>query len=180
MTKRLILPIETLRKLLRYDPDTGMLYWRERPREFCKSDGRQLCWNKLHAGKPALTAVSANGGMTGNILGVKFVTARVAFAIHNGYWPDQVDHINHNRLDNRDINLRDVDHHENHRNHSFSKANTSGHTGVRKEKGVKNWRAEIKVNGRLLHLGVFAELIDAIAAREAANVKYGFHANHGK
>jgi len=33
--------------------------------------------------------------------------------------------------------------------------------------------------GKAVHLGFFDDKDDAIAARKAANIKYGFHANHG-
>ena len=42
------------------------------------------------------------------------------------------------------------------------------------------WRAQIVFDGKRKHLGYFTEKTDAIAARKAAEVKYGFHANHGR
>ena len=38
---------------------------------------------------------------------------------------------------------------------------------------------KIKMDGKVHHLGYFKTLEDATAARGVANVKYGFHPNHG-
>lgn len=56
----------------------------------------------------------------------------------------------------------------------------SGITGVRWHKQSKKWQARIRVDKQLMSLGLYVNLDDAIKAREAANLKYGFHDNHGK
>lgn len=91
-----------------------------------------------------------------------------------------IDHINHDRLDNRPENLRDVTHVENTRNSKLSTANTSGTTGVYWDKSRKLWIASIKVNYKSISLGRYADIEDAIAARSVANKLFGFHENHGK
>ncbi len=95
---------------------------------------------------------------------------------------DCVDHVNHDRTDNRLSNLRSVTHAENGLNLSMSKANKSGHCGIRERKGVKGstWQAFIRSGNKQIHLGSFKALDKAIAARKAAEVKLGFHKNHGK
>lgn len=50
----------------------------------------------------------------------------------------------------------------------------SGVTGVRWYPTRKRWGASIRVDGKQIYLGFFVEMTDAIAARQAANVKYGF------
>jgi hypothetical protein len=45
--------------------------------------------------------------------------------------------------------------------------------------GIKNGRARIWKNKKYKHLGYFTKFKDAVAARKAAEQKYGFHPNHG-
>jgi hypothetical protein len=94
---------------------------------------------------------------------------------------DCVDHINHDQIDNRLSNLRPVTHTENCRNASMSKANKSGHSGIRERKGLRGstWQAMIRRHDKQLHIGTFKSLAKAIAARKAAEVEFGFHPNHG-
>jgi hypothetical protein len=47
-------------------------------------------------------------------------------------------------------------------------------------KTLSKYRAYIMVNRKQIHLGVYEDINDAIAARKQANIDYGFHANHGK
>lgn len=82
------------------------------------------------------------------------------------------DHINGNTLDNRRTNIRFVTAQQNNHNHGRSKVNTSGYTGVRWEADRKKWLARIKINDKAINLGRYARLEDAIAAREAAEIKY--------
>jgi hypothetical protein len=88
-------------------------------------------------------------------------------------WPeDQIDHINRIRTDNRISNLREVSHKQNHQNRSKSSHNTSGHSGVSWYKQKSRWRAQITHNQKDIHLGLFTNLEDAIAARKAAEKLY--------
>lgn len=87
----------------------------------------------------------------------------------------QVDHINHNTLDNRKCNLNIVSHSENMQNKLIAKNNTSGITGVNWHKKDKKWVATIGINGRKIRLGSFADLEDAKRARltaEEVHFKY--------
>lgn len=81
-----------------------------------------------------------------------------------------VDHINHDKFDNRRCNLRIVDTQKNAMNKKILDSNTSGVTGVRFEKG--KWVARIKVNYKQIWLGAFNEKKDAIQARKEAEEKY--------
>jgi len=92
-----------------------------------------------------------------------------------------VDHENHDRLDNRFSNLRDVTPSENQRNRSIGSLNKSGHIGINEVKGVRGstWRTTIWDGKKKVHLGVFKTIDKAIVARKAAEVELGFHKNHG-
>ena len=112
------------------------------------------------------------------INGRDYKTARIIWFYAHGSWPTCVDHVNHRRDDNRLVNLRDVTQAENHRNKSKRSNNKSGVAGVSWDKAVSKWRARIQVNGEQIHLGLFTHMADAITARAAAKVKYGYHPNH--
>ena len=180
MTKSHLPSPELLRKLLKYDPETGKLYWRERPVDMFKSERGANPWNARYAHKEAFTYVHTNGYNRGNIYGIMCLAHRVIWCIVHGEWPDQIDHINGVRDDNRIVNLRDVDNQENHRNISIGSHNTSGHIGVcwAKREGV--WRPRIMIDGTEISLGYYCDIKDAINARACADIKYGFHKNHGK
>src|SRR3990167_452436 len=64
---------------------------------------------------------------------------------HHGIYLDkETDHINHNKLDNRKINLRAVTTSQNQWNRKLGKNNTSGYKGVALEKRNNKWKARIK------------------------------------
>ena len=106
---------------------------------------------------------------------------RVAWFLHYGKWPDGfIDHINHDRGDNRVENLRVVSRLDNARNRKLDARNISGFNGVSYHKKKKYWQAKIQVNKKTKWLGAFATRDEAIAARRKANVEYGFHENHGE
>lgn len=70
----------------------------------------------------------------------------------------EVDHINGNGLDNRQINLRVCTHKQNIINQKMRKDNTSGYKGVSLSKKYKypRWRANIGVDGRQKFLGYYS------------------------
>ncbi len=82
------------------------------------------------------------------------------------------DHINGNRLDNRKDNIRFVTARQNAQNHGKSTRNKSGCVGVTWDAERKKWLAQIQIYGKGVHLGRFSNIDDAIAAREAAEIKY--------
>lgn len=82
----------------------------------------------------------------------------------------QVDHINNNALDNRRSNLRACTRKENARNRKVRSDNTVGATGVYRR--VNKWEAIIGFEGRLISLGRFENIADAIASRKEAEIKY--------
>lgn len=176
---------ELLHKLLRYNPETGDLFWRERTPDMFTSNrqaAEHSCavWNAKFAHKEALTSPS-NGYRRGIVLGRHHLAHRVAWAMHHGGWPQSaIDHVNGVRCDNRITNLRDVDQSTNMRNAQRMKNNTSGQTGVSWGKANNKWIAYISVSGKRKHLGFFTDISDAVAARKAAELEHGYHPNHGR
>lgn len=175
---------DLLRQLLRYEPDTGKLYWRARPVEMFKEGPRQqnacAIWNSRYANKEAFTAYS-KGYLVGAINYQNILAHRAAWAIYYGAWPkQQVDHINGQRDNNRLENLRLVSSSENSKNMGRSMKNKSGQTGVSWHKKSQKWSAYIWSNYKKKHLGLFSERNDAVKARKDAELKYGYHVNHGR
>lgn len=83
-----------------------------------------------------------------------------------------VDHINHNKNDNRKHNLRICTQSQNNMNKSLQINNTSGVTGIVWLKDESKWRAMIKVNGNTITIGDYKSKQDAIMARKKAEEKY--------
>lgn len=83
-----------------------------------------------------------------------------------------VDHINHNRLDNRKCNLRIANNIKNSFNHSIQSNNTSGVTGVIFHKASNKWCSRITVNGKRIILGYYDNFDEAVKVRKAAEEKY--------
>lgn len=84
----------------------------------------------------------------------------------------QVDHINLDRSDNRKENLRTCTNKENTRNSGKQRNNTSGYNGVTFRKDNNKWRARIKVDGKIIHLGDFNEKHSAAEAYDRAAIEY--------
>ena len=179
MAKTKTIPIETLLQLLNYNPETGEIIWKPRPIEMFSCERFQRRWNTRYAGKRALTAKST-GYFAGPILGKTFKLHRVIWAMHYGEWPDYIDHINHDRTDNRISNLRSVTLAENMKNQTVYKNNVSGVSGVYWSARDGVWMARISIGGIDKHLGTFRKKDDAIIARRQAEAKNGFHPNHGR
>jgi len=179
--------IETLRKLLSYDPVTWQLYWRPRtPDMFEASASRSaehICslWNSLYAGKECFNYADRNGRTKGTILSEEFVKSRIVWKLHTGKDPvGVIDHINGETSDNRVENLRDVDSSGNSKNAKLRTDSTSGVPGVSFYKRSKKWWAYINSNGKRVSLGHYINKKDAIEARKAAEKMHGFHPNHGR
>lgn len=149
-----------LRALLSYDSETGV-FRRRFDHLPCKKAGDE-------AG-----GVSPGGYVVIRVDGRHYSAQRLAWLHVYGAFPDGVvDHKNQIKTDNRLSNLRVASRAENGRNRRVSKANSSGVTGVRWHRSHRKWQAEIRVNWKLIHLGYFADIQTAVAARRAAELKH--------
>lgn len=153
-----------LKSIISYDPATGIFKWLRKK------------WG--HKGQEA-GYLNIGGYRVIMINNKNYSGARLAWFYIYGKWPkDQIDHINHIRNDNRLINLREVTNQENQMNRSYT-GNSSGFRGVYWDKERRKWAPKIKVNQKMIHLGRFDNLEEAISIRLMAESEYGFHLNHG-
>ena len=89
----------------------------------------------------------------------------------------QVDHINNDRLDNRRANLRLVTNAQNMQNRKGAdRDNPCGVRGVNWHKETQRYRAQLHINGKGIHLGLFERLEDAAKAAADGRRRYMTHA----
>jgi hypothetical protein len=180
-----MIDVETLRALIAYDAETGLLTWISRPESMFPQTGRGAAsaakaWNNKWAGKPALNSLRSDGYYEGRVFRELVLSHRAAWAIQTGEWPEgQIDHINHVRSDNRIVNLRVVPNAVNAKNMSRRRTNTSGVQGVYWHRAANSWAACITIDGKTKHLGLFGSVELAAAARRRAERRHGYHPNHG-
>ncbi len=180
MTRKPLPAPDVLRKLLRIDYETGHLFWQARERECFANEALWRSFNNQYAGKRAMHSVDSNGYLRGFINGVPYSAHRVAFAIHHGFVPDEIDHIDGDKENNRIENLRSVSAAEDSKNKGITRKNKSGICGVHWNEIDKKWVANITSNYRRFFLGAFNDINDARNARKAAERELGFHENHGR
>ena len=167
-----------LRDLLDYNPETGILTWRERPLRYFSASTEALkagaCkrWNKRYAGTTA--GADMFGYLQVKIFDRNMLAHRIIWVMVHGYWPEEIDHINGNPSDNRLVNLRHASRTENARNQKRHCTNTSGRTGVHWNRFTQYWVASIRNKDRTLYLGSYDEFQEAVAAREVFEKKLGF------
>ena len=89
---------------------------------------------------------------------------RLIWLLHYGYFPERLDHINRIKDDNRIENLREVTRSQNHMNSKKRKNTTSKYKGVCWDKENNKWRSQIKLKGKLIHLGRFHSEVEAAEA----------------
>lgn len=135
-------------------------------------------------GKPAGTVAKPKKAKTSyrqiSVKGRFYREHRLIWLIEHGEWPEQIDHIDGNGLNNKISNLRNVSNIENNRNRPRQKNNTSGVTGVTFDKINHKWNSSIWNQGKKIHIGRYECLFDAVCARKSAERSLGFSLNHGR
>ena len=158
-----------LKEALQYDPDTGVFTWR-------KSVGPNG-----QAGAVAGYLYKGSGYVRIQLKGASYSAHRLAWLYINGCFPpEETDHINGKRSDNRLINLSAVTKTQNLRNTKKRADNKSGVMGVCWHKTNNAWQVKINVAGKEKYLGIFKDLLSAVATRKAAEREHGYHFNHGR
>jgi hypothetical protein len=165
------LTYERANELMRYDAETGKLYWR------------------VNRGKRGISGNEAGGvavisGIKYRLVGIdgaRYLAHRIAWLLYYGEWPKHdIDHIDGDGLNNRPGNMRDVSHSINMRNQRMRSDNTSGVTGVYWDEPARKWRARVKTAGIVRYLGRFTDLADAELAVRKFRERHGFTDRHGE
>ena len=162
MSKPILTQIQ-LKEIIEYNPETGVFKWTNKKR-----------WTN----KRTVGHIDKDGYHSIMIDGRNWRAHRLAWLYVYGELPDQIDHINHQKSDNRIANLRSVTNQQNQMNRRYT-GNSAGFMGVCYDKSRKQYKPHIKVDQELINLGRYDSLEEAIGARIAAEVEYGFHINHG-
>jgi hypothetical protein len=167
--------------------DGGLLFWKTRPAShfrttsFRSAQSNANNWNSAHAGQAAFTT-DCHGYRMGLLLTggqrFKLYAHRVIWKMLNDIEPDEIDHIDGDRQNNRPENIRNVDRAENTKNRSLSRRNKSGCHGVTWAARERKWAVQAPITAK--GLGYFSDLEAAIAARKAAERAAKFHINHGR
>lgn len=170
-------PIDLLRQVLRYEPETGKLFWRPRSAALIGGEGiiakmNYASFNQRFAGKECFRLVSHDGYLHGTLFNWKYPAHQVIWALVHGVWSTkemQVDHINGNRADNRLANLRLVPEIVNLRSRVRRAYKHGGEKGIALNQSNMKWQVTVPLGGgRNRYIGCYEQIETARIARDAA------------
>lgn len=169
-----------LNEKLSYNPETGFLTWKTRP----DTSKPNKIFNSLYANKFAGFLKTSNKSKTAylglKIEGKSYSAHRAIFAMMAGYMPEEVDHIDHDGLNNKWSNLRASNSQDNSKNLPMQKSNKSGYVGVNWHKSAKKWQARANdKNGKRIDLGRYDNIEEAIAIRQKYEKEFGYYNHRG-
>ena len=167
-------PLPTQSQLLesyRYEPHTGHIYWTV---PVTGSDRSSHPTNMI---KP-LGYSDSSGYRKARVNKQIYCLHRLIWVMAYGQDPGSasIDHIDGDPSNNKLDNLRLVTQVVNCRNMVKSPRNTSGIMGVRWNKNSKSWQVSISAKT----IGYHKDFFEACCARKSAEVKLGYHINHGR
>lgn len=146
--------------LLRYEPESGKVFWLRR--------------NGKEAGH------ETRGYLSIRVDQKDYMLHRVVWLMVYGAFPlGQIDHKDRDRSNNRITNLREATPAQQGQNQTTRANNTSGIKGVSFDLERDLWLVRIRDNGRRINLGRFAALAEAAEAYRVASEKlHGAFASH--
>jgi hypothetical protein len=130
-----------------FEYQDGQLYWKN-------------CRYKAYNGKKA-GHVHKTGYWRIKLNKENYQAHRIIFAMHHGFMPEFIDHIDGNRSNNKIENLRQATKQQNNWNRAIQKNNSSGIKGISWREDCKKWIACCRVNYKLVYLGLFNEIEEA-------------------
>lgn len=152
-----------LKRILNYDPDTGLFTWAAKTSRKVVVGSVAGCVNKA-------------GYVVIGISGKLYYAHQLAWLFQTGQWLARIDHKDGDRGNNRWGNIRPATPQQNALNARRAVSNTSGFKGVSWHKAAGKWSAYIILDGKKRHLGLHERPEDAHAAylAEAAAVQPQF------
>lgn len=176
MSRLALPPRDYLLRILRYDADSGLMYWNRR--EDCPN-----AWNGKHEGKVA-GAVWKDEKK--GYRAIRISINKEIYSAHRLAWlmvtgdqpPEEIDHKDGDAVNNRWSNLRDGTL-INARNKSMLSNNTSGYTGVSWHKQRQKWCVRIKVGDRYQSFGLYSDKDEAAAIATKVRAASGYDGRHG-
>lgn len=166
-----------LRQHLDYDPLSGRLSWKHRPREMFSSERNYAVWNARYAGREAGSHERRSGRVVvasrKALLDDRAIVGSHLFRAHRLIWkwmtgaepPEIIDHINGHPGDNRWRNLRAATVSMNNRNRRGKVAKLLLlPKGVYRSKKSSGWWARVQLDKVPIYLGTFDTHEEARAA----------------
>lgn len=151
---------EELNEIFIYNPTFGCLLWRKSVGCKIKAHSKAGCFNK------------STGYIEVQIQGAKYKIHRIIYKMLAESFNESfdIDHRNENKIDNKMENFRLVTRQEN----CFNKKAK----GCFYNKRLKKWQAQIGVNWKRIHLGVFNTESEAMEAYLTAKKEYHHIKSH--
>lgn len=167
--------LKFLSECFSYNPKTGVLRWKVRPKaHFTEENFPERGWKRFNSTWAGEIAGYVSANVRYRVVGIgehrNYLVHRIIMKLMTGKEPlATIDHIDGDKFNNRWANLRDATMPEQGGNRVVSRNNTSGYRGVSwVSTGRKHWRAEIMRNGVSRYLGAFTTPEAAAAAYEIA------------
>jgi hypothetical protein len=152
-------------------------------KEYFNYNDGQLIWKKQPSTHIKVGDIAGNTNNRGYIqikfLCNRFYAHRLIFFMFNGYFPQEVDHIDGNKTNNKIENLRQATPAQNRQNRGISKNNTSGIKGVSWSKKENKWIAQCQVNKKNHFLGRYNDIeLAKKAVQQFRNQHHREYARH--
>jgi hypothetical protein len=166
----IVRPLAGLEKVLRYDANTGLLYWTVSVVTF------------IQPGRLAGT-LSSSGYIVIRYNHKKYLAHRIAWYLHTEEDPAtfQIDHLDNNKTNNKIENLRLATNAQNSYNATKKNGTLSQYKGVTFSARQGKWMGQIRANGKCTYLGYFTDELEAHQAYCLAAVEmHGEFANFGE
>lgn len=169
-------------KIFTCDFETGILYWKYRPKSMFNSLRAYCSWNANWANKEtghfvrSKTGAKSHVGINCKSFPMTRCAHRIIWEMRNGPIPEGmvIDHINGDPWDNRIENLRVCSQSQNMRNSARHFINGHGVKGVSWDKVNKKWQTEIRTDKGRVFLGRhITKGLAALAYAKAAMMYHG-------